>query len=263
MQRCHGPRERVEQDGTDSGADLALRLAGALSPFWEAIGRYREGQAWLTAALSKADDHDLLARARALSGLGTLAWRQGDLASATELHGEALALQERAGDDVGAAFSLNNLGAQALDREDYETAETYFERATDRTLDPRVRTYVLINSGEVAKHRREHDRAVKLLGEAMDLAAQVADEWLLAGALVNLGLVAVAAGDLPLAAGSLADGLGRASRLRDRCEVALALDGSARLALAMNRPRLAAQVLGAAEALRDAIGAVLEQPGCT
>ncbi len=252
--------ERVEEDGPDPvWADVPLRLAGALWPFWDATGRFREGQEWLTAALSQEGDHAPLVQAEALSGLGTFAWRQGDFETATELHAAALALQERAGDDAGAAYSLNHLGAQALCREDYEAAEAYFERVSKRTVDLRVRTYVLVNSGEVAKHRREYDRAVQMLREAMDLAARIADEWLLAGAVVNLGLVAVLTGDLPLAAESLGDGLRHASRLRDRCSVALSLDGSAQLALAMSRPRLAAPVLGAAGALREAIGAVLSR----
>ena len=249
--------ERVAEGRPDPDeADLAMRIAGALWPFWDATGRFREGQEWLTAALSQEGDHAPLVQAEALSGLGTFAWRQGEFATATELHAEALALQERAGDDAGAAFSLNNLGAQALGRDDYELAEAYFERASSRTVDLRVRAYVLVNSGEVAKHRREHDRAVQMLREAMDLAARLADEWLLAGAVVNLGLVAVLTGDLPLAAESLGDGLRLASRLRDRCEVALSLDGLAQLALAIGRPRLAAPALGAAGGLRDAIGAV-------
>ena len=54
-----------------------VRLAGALWRFWWMRGHYREGRAWLEAALEQ-DAGSEAERAKALYGAGSLATEQGD-----------------------------------------------------------------------------------------------------------------------------------------------------------------------------------------
>ena len=119
--------------------------------FWGMTDGIAEGRRWLDAALALPGWRDPVARAQALSAAGTLAWRQREFAAASDLHGQALVLQEQAGDQLAAAFSLNHLGVQAMEQQDYETADQYFRRAEARSDDPRIRMIVLLNSAEVAR----------------------------------------------------------------------------------------------------------------
>jgi predicted ATPase/DNA-binding CsgD family transcriptional regulator len=95
-------------------ADLAgaLRLAGALGRFWEARGSATEGRLHFTQLLAKPE-RTLVAPgivAKALNWAGTLAWVQGDLAHALQLHHVALAKYQEEGDDRGIAYSLTSIG---------------------------------------------------------------------------------------------------------------------------------------------------------
>ena len=59
-------------------AELALRLAGALWPFWEAHGHHGEGRRWLEEALGKEGHTTAVVRARALNAVGRIAVAQND-----------------------------------------------------------------------------------------------------------------------------------------------------------------------------------------
>jgi predicted ATPase len=69
-------------------AQSGVLLVGALWYFWFQRGLTGEGRRWLALALAKAPHGR--ARAQALLGAGTLAWRQGDIAAArAHLHESA------------------------------------------------------------------------------------------------------------------------------------------------------------------------------
>jgi non-specific serine/threonine protein kinase len=64
-----------------AGGDAArgLRLAGAFWWFWYVRGYFGEGRRWLSALLATApESHAAATRAKALTGAGSLAWRQSD-----------------------------------------------------------------------------------------------------------------------------------------------------------------------------------------
>jgi predicted ATPase/class 3 adenylate cyclase/Tfp pilus assembly protein PilF len=242
-------------DGRARDGDLALRLAGSMWQFWEATERLGEGRRWLETALDLPGPQDPAARARALSGAGTLVWRQGDNVEASVLHEQALALYREVGDTDGTAFSLNNLGVQAAEQKDYETADRYFQAAGGLGQDPRVAAYVLVNSGEVARLRGDHQRALRVITEGVEVSRRIGDEWLLTGALINLGRVSLAAGELTPAVGFIEDALERAHRLRDRYLIAQCVEGVALLASATHRPEHAARLFGVSDALYTSLGA--------
>ncbi len=108
-----GPREaewydRLEEEHDNiraalsralEGADpeLGLRLAGAIWWFWHRHGHLREGLRWLEGALAKEGGASAIARAKALGGIGWMAFGLGDLERAKALHKESLALSEERG----------------------------------------------------------------------------------------------------------------------------------------------------------------------
>jgi hypothetical protein len=79
-------------------------------------------------------------------------------------------------------------------------------------------------------------------------------------ALRNLGRVAVHQGDYSRARALLADSLAIMCELGHKYGIAYQLEGSASLAAAEGQTARAARLLGAAEALREAIGAPLLPP---
>ena len=94
--------------------ETALRLAGSLWRFWWLRGRYREGRAYLQRALAyPGAAAPGAARAKALGGLGVLAWGEADYVEAQKLFEESLDGSRKLGDDVGVVGMLNNLAILA------------------------------------------------------------------------------------------------------------------------------------------------------
>ena len=84
----------------------ALRLAGALSRFWYVHDHLHEGRRWLSLVL--ADDLGrpyASARAKALFGIGSLAWLKGDHLTAEGLHEQGLRIRRELRDSQGIAAS--------------------------------------------------------------------------------------------------------------------------------------------------------------
>ena len=110
------PRQPAGRAGLDRAgrpirrdAEHGLRLAGALWYFWFQRGLPGEGRRWLTRALAAAPSRGR-ARAQALLGAGTLAWRQGDFAAARVHLDESVALWRDTADRRGLAEALHVLG---------------------------------------------------------------------------------------------------------------------------------------------------------
>src|SRR5207237_10729774 len=78
-------------------AEDALRLVAALQWFWFIRGPAAEGRQWLERAVSIGLEAPAGPRARALAGLGMLAWRAGDFAEARSALEEGLTLAKTVG----------------------------------------------------------------------------------------------------------------------------------------------------------------------
>jgi len=92
-------------------AELALRLCGALRPFWFRRGYWSEGRGWLRAALDLPAEYVQLAtRAKALYAAGELVSYQDDDAEARLLLEESVALYRQLGDEDDLIAALSVLG---------------------------------------------------------------------------------------------------------------------------------------------------------
>jgi predicted ATPase/FAD/FMN-containing dehydrogenase/DNA-binding NarL/FixJ family response regulator len=173
-------------------AELRLRLAGALWPFWEKRGYWSEGRRWLDEILAESSPRSA-ARARVLHGAATLADAQGDSDRATTLLGEARAVHEGIGDRLGLAFTLDRLGRSAY-------------RAGDLR------------------------RALTLAENSFELYREVGDEALIADALDTLGHLVQRHGDLDRAAAFFEQSLTLFRKLGDKRGIAVVLRSLAQLA---------------------------------
>jgi non-specific serine/threonine protein kinase len=108
-------------------AEAALRLAGALTRFWERHGHLTEGRQWLAQALAAAEDAPSEARAKALHSSGVLAGLQGDYAAAQTFYESSLNLYRDLNHARGVAEAQGNLGRMIFRQGDYATARTLLE----------------------------------------------------------------------------------------------------------------------------------------
>jgi non-specific serine/threonine protein kinase len=241
--------------------ETALRLAGKLARFWEMRCRFVEGSAWLEAALRQGDHADAAMRAKLLSEAGTFAFFRTEFEHAIVLHREALELYRQVGDDSGVAFALLCLGAQYGEQGDYERAVPFAEEALalSRRIGDKLNIASTLHSlAEAERGRGNYERAKVLGMESIALAREFEDRWPLARVLGWFGLTVFwSGGEYDLGEKFLREGLALNRELGNWSYGAYCLEAFAGLAEARGQEARAARLWGAAEALRNNIGAPL------
>ena len=243
--------------------EQALRLAAALSRFWEIRSYFSEGSGWLEAGLRQHSRADAALRARASIEAGTFAWCRGYHDRAITFHREALALYRDLGDERGVALAHIFWAVQELekgDREGAERAAPHLEEALalGRKLgDERISALALHNLGGAAQVRGEYERCLAYCEEAISMYRKMGDSSVLAHILSGLGWAAAINGEHEAAARFIGEGLPLAQELGSGKVSAMCLDGLAVVYGAKAEGTRAARLYGAAEALRLAIGAPL------
>lgn len=241
--------------------DLGLWFGGALGEFWYMGGNLGEGRRWLEAALSKSSGTPPTpARSRALVRAGWIAWEQGDYMDSVALSKESLALSRRFGDSAGCVAALSNLGWAALLADDLQRASTLADEALAlaRTIrDTGGIARALLIPGLAAVAAGANEEALKLHEESLSLARKAEDSIathisLVMGTFARLGL-----GDGPRAQALCAKSLALPTQPRVANATAFQLHASAALAGSQGLPLRSASLWGAAESLRETIGATL------
>ena len=197
--------------------------------------------------------------AGALQVLGSVAREQGRYARAVELHAESLAVAEAAADRWAVAGAHGHLAFVSWLQRDFgrATEEASTALIMSRELgDAEGVAWSLISLGTVARYQGEVERAAALLAESRELAESIGFREGIAWCGEQLGLLAAVDGD-PAAITLLRRSLELHGELRDRWRMSSVLEDLAAIALALGQARSAARLLGAAEALRDAIGTVI------
>jgi predicted ATPase/two-component SAPR family response regulator len=197
--------------------------------------------------------------AGALQVLGSVNREQGRYARAVELHAESLAVAEAAGDRWAVASAHGYLAFVSWLQRDFDRATTEASTALGmfRDLgDVEGAAWSLISLGTVARYQGEVERAATLLAESRALAEGIGFREGIAWCCEQLGLLAAVDGD-PAAITLLRRSLELHGELRDRWRMSSVLEDLAAIALALGQARPAARLLGAAEAIRQAIGTVI------
>jgi predicted ATPase/DNA-binding NarL/FixJ family response regulator len=244
-------------------AETCLQLANFLGTFWYQHAHWREGRRWLELALSRAPKAPAELRALALSSAGTLAHYQGDDAHAVALLEAGLALARELGDSWVTSVCLLTLGIVAADQGQYAEAVPYLEEA--RTTASRLgygscQAVAVGHLAVVAYGQGDLSRATALGEEALRLARSREDKFALGLALWFLGLTACEEGNFAHAATCIAEMLADDLAERNRGAIAQGLACFAVVAVGLDQMHAAARLLGAAEALREVVGAVLALP---
>ncbi|HYL82431.1 MAG TPA: tetratricopeptide repeat protein, partial [Candidatus Acidoferrum sp.] len=158
---------------------IGLRLGAALWRFWIVRGHMREGHERLVRLLAMPGaGARIMARARALHGVGTIIHEISDYAEARPFLEESLSIWRELGNKEGTATALHSLGWLAFQVGDFERARSLSEEALllNRELgEKRGAAVALFDLGIVALHKSEYPLALSLLEESMALRRAVGD----------------------------------------------------------------------------------------
>jgi predicted ATPase/DNA-binding SARP family transcriptional activator/DNA-binding CsgD family transcriptional regulator len=182
---------------------------------------------------------------------------RGDYQRAKKLLEESLTLSREADDKWGIADALLELGAILLYLDDYERAKECYEEGIDlcRRLGYGLRLADLLNSlGHVFLLEGEYERGEALSEEAAVLYRERGYKGGLHWALNDLGWAALLQGNHRRAAPSFEESLTLCLELGDRLTASESLEGLACISGAHGEAERAARLLGAGEALREAVG---------
>jgi predicted ATPase/class 3 adenylate cyclase len=245
--------DRLEASGE---TQLALQLAGALYRFWYLRGHFAEGRPRLERLLD-VDANRTAARARALNGASVMAGSTGDPATDRLRSEEALALHRELGDAWGIAYSVFSLGMAATEEADWTSARPYFEESLALFRELGEEHYALVAAdgvawisgelGDLERRRAGHEDVLR--------QARAQQDWAIAASeLDQLAQIARDEGRIDDSLSMLAESL---RITRDLEMPGLIVENLSRLAETLavaGRAETAAQLLAAAEALREEIG---------
>jgi tetratricopeptide (TPR) repeat protein len=181
---------------------------------------------------------------------------RGNLEKASEFCTEARALGEKIGDADIVATALNGLGIVAGAQNDEAAARVFLEeglRVSQASKNQRFIGLFLNNLGEHARRRGDYAEARRLYEGGLAIQRERGNTRIVAIALGNLGRVSFLQNDFDAAREFYAESLEINRSLGDLHSIALLLDGFAGLA-ADAQPARAAELLGAANALRQTVG---------
>ncbi len=171
-----------------------------------------------------------------MNNLGILTKAQGDPVAARNYYEESLVIFQEFGNRSGMADTLNNLGNVASSQGDYASARNYHEQSLElhRELDDQKGIGSALNNlGNVVAALGDFASARTCYAESLAIRHQIGDLRGLAGSLESLAILTAQTGTIPPAVGT------------DEGENAV------------SALRRAARLWGAAQALREAIGAPL------
>jgi predicted ATPase len=244
-------------------ADGAIRLAGALHPFWYHTSRFDEGHRRATEALALGGA--TASRSKALGAAGELALMRGDLGEARRHFQSNLALCLEGDDAASLAKAYTLLGHLAGVESDYATAIRYYERTLeliDRGAEEDAwltRGLALSNLGWGAILAGDLDEATTYLEEALIAARAEGSHLLQCAVLLNLAHVALSLRDLASVRERLQQVLPLLRGTTDRRLFVEFLELLAR-ALAPTQEEAAARLHGAAAELRIAARLADQEP---
>jgi predicted ATPase/class 3 adenylate cyclase len=199
-----------------------------------------------------------------LQGLGRLAWRRSDYEHATAFFEESLALNQKLGRKAQIADNFNALGNVAHAQGDYQRAAALHKESVSlhRALNNTSGLAIALDSlGNAEWRRGNHEQATVLLEESLTLLRKQAFKRGIAVALLSLGTVALSGGHYERAKASFEESLGLRRELGDKRGVASVLDKLGILTQSLDHHERAAQLFGAADIIREGIGAPLTRSG--
>jgi tetratricopeptide (TPR) repeat protein len=249
---------RVALDHLEASHDIqrALLLAGALRELWES-GHVKEGRQTLESLLAR-DGSPTAARAKGLAAAALMARHTGDVAAVRSRADEALALYRSLGDASGIAMATLFLGLAPADEGDYAQAAQIFENCVvlfREAGDEKMSLYSSRLLGWMYEELGDYDGARRLHEANLERARALGDKQMEGQTLTALAYLAGMDGRFEDAIPMLEEALRIDRDMGALLQTSFDLCRFARALANVGGAERAAVVLGAAEAIREQIGA--------
>lgn len=236
--------------------ETATRLAASIRFFWIFRSHLTEGINWAKLALEQSEGAHYSLRCKLLSGQAILARLQGDYSTAQKLYKQGLDEGRSAGDQQQIARASVGLGTVLQLQGDFAAAQRFYKEALSisRELnDEHGIAYALICLGVSAIKENLSDARL-FLEESLSILRKFGDKEAISNNLNNLGGVAFEQGDLAASLSYFKEAFSMAQEVGNKVNITDALNGIGALAAKYGKPEQAAQLMGAAEGLRQSIG---------
>ncbi len=193
LEERHDALAGLVEESLAADPDVAAELAAVLWRFWWLRGHLVEGRRLLEKAVLIASHH----RVEVLKGLGTIAFRQGDLDAANQAFQQRLKLVTADGDRRALADAFADLARIALRGGDFDTVRDYAERgyAAAEGLEPEAIRGPLHMRAAAARMQGRLDEARALYLRSREINVLIGNHLNVAVEDHNLVYVALHSGD--------------------------------------------------------------------
>ncbi len=240
--------------------ELAGRLCWALWLDWWLRGHLLTGRRFAERTLET--ELTPVTRIRVHLTVSAMSFAQGDIAASTPGWTAARELAEEVGDLPGQAHGNAGEGLMALSAGDHDAAERSFRASIALSAggiddDRWLWTLCHIWLGTVALLRGAPQEALEVVETGLAAARERSDRLATYIGLFTAAQAAIALGDVDRARSQLQEGVRLSQETGDLANLAYVLDALAVVESAHGRARRVAQLLGAAQALREVVGSTV------
>jgi tetratricopeptide (TPR) repeat protein len=238
---------------------LALRLTHVLWRFWHAFGQVADGRELTERTLAMPEAPTSGSdRGWALAAAGSLAYWQGDSATARLRYEAQIEAAEAAGDEACIADAYFNFGHVAFVDGDDETLQMgYIDSVVERYRklgDERGAARAAWGAGIVAMAKGQIERAEDYMRESLATFERLDDRQYHAMTAASLAWTSFAAGDVSAAARLAIESLVESQSMRDLGTTTISLHIGILLGARIGRFEEAAEIHGAFDALCERYG---------
>jgi predicted ATPase len=249
--------------GLEHLPEQALRLAGWLWLYWFKLSYWSEGRAWVEAVLSKTPSAPDSVRLPALIAAASFAYFQGDISRAEEVTQQSLDLAQVLKDVRSQFLSMHHLALIQDERGNAAEAVRTLEQAiilARQSGDSWLVSLAYSDLGNIYLRQSSLDQAKAAFEESLKHAQYQGDPWVSLYGQLNLSEVAYLQGDFERAAYLGEMVLGEAREYGDRQVVAGAVERLALVASKRGHLDLAVEYLVQAIDLTRGLGQKQEIP---
>lgn len=243
-------------DHVDTGQ--ALLLVAHLWRYWLLSGRLHEGRELIDKVFAMPGaDEPTPERVRALDAAAGMAYWHADSERADGLYREQLRLAEELGLAWEVANATFNVAHSHFAMGDPRAASAALERARERAQavgDERMVLRIEWSLTAAAQYQGQVEEALERFADLVKRFEASGDIWYQGMSIGSVAWGSIALGDMRRAVTATVESIRIAYELRDVADTTISLQIGAVIALAYDRPREAAAMLGAFEALCELYG---------